>query len=160
MHRRLRRREVWGRVEDGAMRLNHFGRLVEECWRDLPNHHVGVELDAFMVMPNHVHAILFLTQAGFEAPYQAAFGPVPANSLSSVMGAFKAAVTRAVNRKRGAQTTVWQERFYERIIRAEEELDVIRRYVRKNPANWPQDRCHPQHPKFDLPWDGIAPDDV
>lgn len=54
---------LFGRVVDGAMRLNQYGAIVQRCWDDLPRHYPHVELDAFVVMPNHVHAIIVLTDA-------------------------------------------------------------------------------------------------
>lgn len=158
VHRRLRRRAVWGHIEGDIMHLNRFGRLVWDCWRDLPDHHQGLTLDEFVVMPNHIHLIIFLTQDGFEEPCKAGFGPLPSASLSSAMGGFKSAVTRAINKERLCATQVWQERFYERIIRDEEELNAIRKYIGENPAHWPCDVCHPDHPNFENPWRGLSPD--
>lgn len=76
------------------------------------------------------------------------------------MGGFKSAVTRGVGKMRGCSSEVWQQRFYERIIRDENELNATRRYIVENPANWPHDVCHPEHPDFENPWCGIAPDQL
>jgi REP element-mobilizing transposase RayT len=62
-----------GEITDGTMRLNESGRIVYDAWRDLPNHYPHVELDAFVVMPNHVHMIVVLIPAG------AGFKPAPIN---------------------------------------------------------------------------------
>ncbi len=51
---------LFGTVEDGEMRLNRYGEAVTKAWEDLPAHYTAVELDAFVVMPNHVHAIVVL----------------------------------------------------------------------------------------------------
>ena len=52
---------ILGEVTDGEMRLNEYGRIVLDCWNDLPNHYSRVELDEFIEMPNHVHGIVVLT---------------------------------------------------------------------------------------------------
>ncbi len=49
---------LFGEVEDGTMRLNALGEVVKQTWYDLPNHYAHVELDAFVVMPNHVHMVI------------------------------------------------------------------------------------------------------
>ena len=56
-----RNREYYfGRIVNGTMLLSPIGKLADECWQDIPNHTRNVELDAFMVMPNHVHGIIIL----------------------------------------------------------------------------------------------------
>ena len=62
---------LFGDVVDGEMRLNDAGRVVEQCWLEIPNHFPRLDLDAFVVMPNHVHGILVITD-----------GPVGAKDFS------------------------------------------------------------------------------
>ena len=62
---------LFGDIVDGKMRSNELGRIVQATWYDLPNHYPHVELDAFVVMPNHVHMIVVLT-----LPVGAGFKPV------------------------------------------------------------------------------------
>ena len=54
---------VFGDIADGEMRMNDYGRLVAECWADVPNHYPRVELDAFVVMPNHLHGIIVIVDS-------------------------------------------------------------------------------------------------
>ena len=54
---------LFGAVADGELRLNRYGEIVMRCWDELPAHYPTVELDAFVVMPNHIHGILVLTGA-------------------------------------------------------------------------------------------------
>jgi REP element-mobilizing transposase RayT len=64
--------------------------------------------------------------------------------LSTIVGAFKSAVTRCINRLRDTPgAPVWQRNFYERIVRHRREMDRIRTYIRQNPARWHGDRRHP-----------------
>jgi len=55
---------LFGDVVDGEMRLNDAGRVAQQCWRQIPAHFPNVELDEFVVMPNHVHGILVITDVG------------------------------------------------------------------------------------------------
>lgn len=59
---------VMGEVDDAAVELNEIGRAIESCWRDLPNHHQGLRLDAWAVMPDHLHGILVLPHGVPESP--------------------------------------------------------------------------------------------
>ena len=51
---------MFGGIVDGAMQSNPLGQIVQACWEDLPRHYSHVELDAFTVMPNHVHGIILI----------------------------------------------------------------------------------------------------
>lgn len=68
---------LFGEVVDGAMRLNEYGRIVEFTWHDLVNHVAGIVLDAFVVMPNHVHGIVILTDAPDDVTVGAGSEPAP-----------------------------------------------------------------------------------
>ena len=79
-------------------------------------------------MPNHVHGILFLVRAGHAPP------------LQTVVGSFKSAAAREVNRVRGTRgATVWQRGYHDHIVRDEEDLERIREYIATNPARWLSD---------------------
>src|SRR3989344_8306662 len=52
--------EWFGRVDNGEMVLNQYGRIVRDCWLDLPNHYSNCQLDEFVIMPNHVHGIIII----------------------------------------------------------------------------------------------------
>ena len=83
--------------------MTSAGAVVASCWTEIPAH-FPVELDAFVVMPNHVHGILFLAGAGHAPP------------LQTVVGSFKSAAARGVNRRRGSPSRpVWQRGFYDRV---------------------------------------------
>lgn len=61
------RKCLFGKIEDGEVRLNDVGRMVEEAWIEVPNHYPGVECDTFLIMPNHIHAVIVLVGAGPSA---------------------------------------------------------------------------------------------
>ena len=142
----LNRECVFGTIANDAMSLSRRGMMVRDCWNDIPNHHAHVELDAFVVMPNHVHGILmFVADPVGATP---ASRPSPAGpssgSLGAVVGSYKSAVTRTINRLRpGAGTKLWQPNYYEHIIRNDRAHDRIRDYIESNPARWARDAENP-----------------
>jgi REP element-mobilizing transposase RayT len=98
-----------------------------------------VVIDAFVVMPNHVHGILDLTQRSAGSGQG---GRMPA--LGSIVGSFKSAVSSRVNTLRNTPgTTIWQRGFHDRVIRTDEELFKVRKYIAENPLAWHLDRENP-----------------
>ena len=140
-----------GDVADGKMLLNHAGKIAYDCWTDLPNHYAHVELDEFVVMPNHVHGIIVITDPGKGAsPNEPGAGYKPAptrrHTLSEVIRGFKTFSARHINRLRGGTgQPLWQRNFYEHVIRDETTLAAIREYVVNNPAKWSEDKDNPRN---------------
>jgi len=133
------------------MRLNDAGRMVQDAWNALPTHYSCVELDSFVVMPNHIHGIVMLNDIGarFIAPNnnpseenQGAMNRAP--TVGEIIRTFKARCTRSINELRGTQgVSIWQRNYYEHIIRNETSLQEIREYINNNPAQWANDRENP-----------------
>ncbi len=165
VHRLHKHKNLLASIEDGELQFNKFGNIVQACWEDIPAHRPSVTLDAFMVMPNHVHLIVFLQNDESSAdvstePFKNQFGPQKSGSLGMVLGAFKSAVKRDITDLRGQPTEVWQPRFYEHVVRSEAELRAIRLYIENNPSRWLEDRCHPKHPDFEATWNNQNPDPI
>jgi putative transposase len=116
---------LFGAIVADTMRLNRLGKIAEACWAGLPRHLPAVTLDAFVVMPNHIHGIVWLTRAGHAPP------------LPFVIGSFKSAASRRVGER------LWQRGFYDRVIRDEQELRALRQYIADNPLKWAIDRENP-----------------
>ncbi len=139
-----------GRIVDGAMDLSTRGTIAESCWRLLPEHYPSVELDAFVIMPNHVHGILFLTDGRLaDQPGQA----LPKrHGLPEVVRAFKTFSARRINALCGEHgTPVWQRGFYEHIVRNEISLQEVRSYIAANPMRWHLDRENPVNARRSTP---------
>ena len=140
------RRQLFGRIIGDEMRLNAAGRIVAEEWQRSGELRSNVEIDAFVVMPNHFHGIVFLTQTDEctlrSAPTRS-FGGGMAGSLPVVVRNFKGAVTRRM-RERGFDEPVWQRNYHERVIRNERELQAIRQYIIDNPRQWALDKENPR----------------
>ena len=156
---------LFGKVVDGEMILSDWGRLVVACWEEIPTHFPNVDRDAFVLMPNHMHGIIIITEVGAGSPCPApAMGAETAPLQSRVVGAgspcptstvttiqkptlgqivayFKYQSTKQINQRRGTPSTrIWQRNYFEHIIRTERVLQTIRRYIQNNPARWDLDR--------------------
>jgi REP element-mobilizing transposase RayT len=151
---------LFGEVVNGVMRANNAGRMLEAVWDDLPVFYRGVDIDAFAVMPNHIHGIIVLVGAaprgrpGIGADGRPdsgqAQGPAPTGlSLGEVVRRFKTMTTKRY--ADGVENLgwpafpgrLWQRNYYEHVIRDDESLDRIRRYIVDNPARWAVDRDNP-----------------
>jgi REP element-mobilizing transposase RayT len=140
------RAHLFGEITEGAMMLNDAGAIAQERWLALPDHHPNVELDAFVVMPNHVHGIVILVGTGpalSVATDNAGVvtdnaGVVP--TLGTVIGSYKSGVTRRIREAQNdPDLRVWQSRYHDHIIRTETALNHIREYIMYNPARWRED---------------------
>lgn len=139
---------LFGAVADGEMQLNNPAQIAKAAWDELPARFPSVRLDAFIVMPNHVHGII-IVGAQFIAPSdgfgtatidQGAINHAP--TLGEMVRAYKAASTRLI-RQAGTPDFAWQRNYYEHVVRDEESLSRIRRYILDNPAHWEFDRDNP-----------------
>lgn len=134
---------VFGDVVNGEMVLNPLGQSAQEEWQRSAELRPSLTLDSFVVMPNHVHGVLFLLGSVPEKVTlrheNAGLARRP-RSLGSFIGGFKGAVTSRINRLRGtADIAVWQRNYYEHVIRNDSDLARIREYVVNNPAKWEED---------------------
>jgi len=130
-----------------------MGEWAEFHWRDLTNHHPNVELDEFIIMPDHMHGIILLdgsvratpaspntSWATQASPLRRPTGPT-SGSLGAIVGSFKSAVARRINAARKTPgMVVWHRDYYEHIIRNHGSLERIRAYIRDNPMNWKKGR--------------------
>jgi len=143
---------LFGRIRDGTMLLNPLGEIADRVWHEFAERHPETELDAFVVMPNHVHVLLWILPSADATAANAPkkerqFGDAIAGSLSTLIGGYKSAVTQKAKLAGlvpGAQ--LWQRNFYDHIVRSEPALLRIRAYIHDNPARWHEDKLHPDHP--------------
>lgn len=146
-----------GKVVNGMVQLNETGRLVESVWLQTATVRPEIELDAYVVMPNHFHAIFFIHEspgvpgatrrvaptknhsASAGKPCRPA-GPKP-KSVGAIIGQFKSLVTKRINlTQQHLDGFVWQRNYYEHVIRDEESLNRIREYIATNAPRWDLDR--------------------
>ncbi|MFI2812834.1 MULTISPECIES: transposase [unclassified Microbulbifer] len=136
------RRCLFADIATEGLPLLAAGRMIWDHWLGLPERFPGLELDEFVVMPNHVHGI-FLFPAGESGDKS----PV-AFTVSRVIQAFKSFTTnsyiagvRACGWPR-FERRLWQRSFFDRIIRDESEFSFVREYIQNNPAKWELDSLY------------------
>ena len=159
----LARVRYFGTVRDDAVVLSPIGRAVHRYWLEIPRHFYDVVLDAWVIMPDHIHGIIFITDdttvtvgtGQCPVPVEpftssgtgqcpvptrngnvSTFGHVTPHSLSTIIGSFKSISTKMIHRTFSDTDFAWQSRFYDRIIRTERELKNVRDYIYYNPAKW------------------------
>ncbi len=145
---------LFGDVTEGNMRLNDYGNIIKEEWYRTAHIRQEIELDEFIIMPNHVHGVVWihLSKELVSNETVGARGPSPLlhqmqrpmgtgkKSLGSFVGGFKSVCTKHINELRQTPSMpVWQRNYYERIVRNEDELNAIRSYIENNPKTWDDD---------------------
>ncbi len=138
---------LFGRITEGAMVLNDAGGAVADCWFQIPDHFPNVELDEWVVMPNHIHGIVIVgannyspVQLNHDSPLQK-HPTGTARTIGSMVRGFKIGVTKWY-RQRSVSSKIWQRNYWDHIIRNESELNRIRQYILDNPMQWEQDSLH------------------
>ena len=157
---------LFGEVRDMQMHLSDIGRIAHDNFANVSVHYPYAEIPLFTVMPNHIHAIVIIN--GNETPYDrrahhvetrcatSLHGIQPndwminvANMqgwLSVVMGGLKSAITKYARQNRSP--FAWQPRFYDRIIRSQDELNRIAEYIETNVAKWDLDELNEVNNKY------------
>ena len=140
---------LFGIVVDGEMVLNDLGRIVDTEWMRTAEIRSYVKLDEYVVMPNHVHGIVMITEHGRGiaryAPTVPRFSRMVPGSLSTVIRAFKSAVTKHINHLQGTPgRPVWQRNYFEHVIRNDQDLNRIRTYIHHNAHRWHLDHYNPE----------------
>jgi len=152
---------LFGKIVEGKIIMNSAGEMIQKWWIELTNKFRNIQMDEFIIMPNHMHGIIFIVGAALcgrpdtmDGKYQKTGQPCSseegqphrvAPTLGGIMDWFKTMTTNdyiacvkqygwpRFNRK------LWQRNYYERIIRNEPELNKIREYIITNPLNWATD---------------------
>jgi REP element-mobilizing transposase RayT len=109
------------------MHPNDLGSIAAQKWLEIPTHYQNVSLDAYVVMPNHLHGIVIIKEQTNA-------------TLGQIIGWYKFQAMQEINRKRRTLgRPVWQRGYYEHIIRRTENMISIREYIVGNPAKWAED---------------------
>ena len=146
---------LFGEIVDGKMILYDAGRMIDEQWQELETRFPHIELDEYVIMPNHFHGIILvgatLVVAQETTKDRAGTRPAPTEgtTIGDIVGAFKSITTdqyiNGVNTEdwQPFSSRLWQRNYYERVIRNEDELNEIRQYIIDNPAKWYTDEENP-----------------
>lgn len=127
-----RRCFLWETVGTGIARpprLSQYGNVVENAIQNIPIHYNGVNVDAYVVMPNHVHLLLRM-----DSEENGRAMPVP--TVSTIIQQTKGYVTKQIG------CSIWQSRFYDHVIRDQTDYDDIYRYIENNPLQWELDELY------------------
>ncbi len=133
------RQPLLGKIEDSLLIPTPAGEMVQTVWDEMPLYYPNIELDAFIVMPNHVHGIIVLKSDQGQS----------CMTLGDAVHRFKSFTTakyrQGVYQKRWQPFTgrLWQRNYYEHIIRKEGAYHRIRQYIANNPFSWECDQLHP-----------------
>jgi putative transposase len=136
-----------GVLADGRLALNEFGWMVQREWLRTGFVRTELDLDAYVVMPNHVHAVLAVAPGAPVAaaplasrvaePALAIESAPPERVLGAALAGFKAMCTVQINHRRGRPgAPVWQRGFAEQVLRSAADLDAARRHIEENPGRW------------------------
>lgn len=158
------------------MILNKCGMMTQKFWQEIPEHFPFVVLDAFIIMPNHIHGILMIEKnvnnvetndySPLTLPDRHFLGKVnnhetnnhsslrgdfhrasgTSKTIGSIIRGFKTGVTKWLLSRDVA--SIWQINYYDHIIRTEQELSRIREYIVNNPVQWEFDQNNPENIYF------------
>lgn len=151
----LHRQCIFGEIRGSIIHLSPFGQVAEAEWMRTAELRPYVDLDAFIVKPNHMHGIIVLNRDSLDidagtarrAPTGERFGAPVVGSLPTIVRAFKGATTNRINAVRNSPgAPIWQRNYYEHIIRNDRALERLRDYVAGNPSRWAADTLHPDNP--------------
>jgi putative transposase len=144
---------LFGEIAGGKMHLNELGQILQEEWEKSAEIRAEIELDEWVIMPNHFHGIVFIHDMGDSGrgdrpvactgmDANVATGPAR-KSIGALMSGFKSAATIQINiHRRTPRVPVWQRNYWETIIRDEQSYHAIMAYIRDNPFNWESDALH------------------
>ena len=138
-----KRKRLFGEIVNGEMWLNDRGVMVANHWKWLEERYGHVMLDEYIIMPNHLHGIIVITDRHIGIKKISTEQPSDVEKrkpLGRLIGVFKTVTTNEINESMAIiGNKIWQRNFWEHIIRNEHELNLIRAYIRNNPAQWLKD---------------------
>ena len=116
-------------------KLSEIGKIIDKHWIDIPNQYDNIELDEYIIMPNHIHGILIIDKRE---------GASPSPTISNIIGSFKSKcsleyLNYITQNNLNTSGQIWQRSFYDHVIRNERSLDAVREYISNNPENWEHD---------------------
>ncbi|MGN1193952.1 MAG: transposase [Acutalibacteraceae bacterium] len=138
----------FGEIVNGVINLSVLGKIAEEEIHNvnLKRAHQYIEIEKYVVMPNHIHMIISIYKPDLFHEYQKEKFSVPTSeSISAVVRSYKSAVSKRVHEISDGTNipyTVWQPRYYDNVIKNEEAYRKICEYIETNPLRWKEDRFY------------------
>lgn len=136
--------------EDAVSCPTEIGQKVIECWNNIQNLNDKVEVNKFVLMPNHIHGIIIIRNTDsielFEKKYDFQIAERRGRrSLQGLIKDFKSVTTRHYKKTCNASQSLWQESFFDTVITSQEQYENICRYIDCNPLNWVLDEPSCEH---------------
>lgn len=149
---------LFGEIVDGEMYLSNYGEIIQKWWIEIPIYFPNVKTGVFIIMPNHIHGIIFITDERRgevisprcdSSTMGGDTSPLRKPTLGQIVGYFKYQSTKEMNEADniGIITKFWQRNYYEHIIRNEKELQQKIDYILDNPSRWKNDEENPRNKK-------------
>ena len=135
--------DLFGRINNGVLFPNKYGEIVIKSWLWIEKHYAQIQLDRWILMPNHLHGIIIIknkeewSMSSGGTRTATTGGLYKSKSLGRIIGAFKTVSTKQINLMRktpGAK--IWQRNYHDHIIRNKNEYFAIRQYIIENPKKW------------------------
>ena len=151
------RKCVLGDIDEKGVMFSKAGLIVLSKWKQIPQKYKEVGIDYFVITPNHIHGIICVydTPEKYVMPVETLHEaslqqntnqPSCRSLLSNIIGKFKMESAKEINRElRTEGEPFWQERYWDHIIRNEQELQRIKQYILDNPKKWHLDRNNPKN---------------
>jgi len=137
-----------GEIKNGEIILNEYGEIARKEWIKSQIIRKEMKLDEFIIMPNHIHGIVIIDHVGANGRSPLRDFRMEPKSISSFVAGYKSSVTKQINLVRKLpRFSVWQQNYYEHIIRNETELNALREYIVNNPLKWDEDQENPNKSK-------------
>ena len=134
----------FGEVKNKRMIKNEIGEIVEKYWWEITEHFSNVDLDEFIVMPNHIHGIITIKKIEIldsnnipksKESHYSIISP-KAKSLAVIIRSYKSACTRTINMSQNKVFFKWHSKFYDSLIRTEKDFQNVKNYIMNNPLNY------------------------
>jgi putative transposase len=135
----------FGMIQDDKMHLNELGLFASNYLSAINENKKNAQLINHVIMPNHVHAIIFLKNKLSDKKINS-FGPLLSGSLSALINQYKSRVTKFADMN-SLSWNGWHSRFHDHIIRNPQSFDKINQYITSNPQNWDTDCYHSTSPQ-------------
>lgn len=130
-----------GDIINSKMTLNNYGRVVKKYLLKIPEYYTDIILDEYVLMPNHIHAILII-ESDIEKVTKIDKAGRKYGILSKAIKSFKEACTKEIKRDQGDSYFSWQKSYYDKVIETDAELNNIRNYITQNPERWEYDKLN------------------
>jgi putative transposase len=139
------KRSIFGVVRDGVVVLSEYGEIALKHLLTSIAIRAKLELDSYVIMSSHIHLVVQLCGASAKESWQIKqAGALPVRSISSFVAGYKSAVTSEIRKQADPDFQVWHRGYHEHVIRTEEALQAMRRYIADNPLQWEPDYYNPQ----------------